>query len=127
MQYTVIINGQSYDLPKKTMKIVEDMDKVAKVDSVKGIGIRDKFKRLFDFIHNLVGEENAKEILGSDNLDEVDLSEVTLTFKQIMEAYDKPITDYQTEKTMDKFNSLPIDKIRNLAGAVNTMATMKNA
>lgn len=127
MQYTVIINGQSYDLPKKTMKVVEDMDRVAQIDSVKGIGIRDKFKKLFEFIRNLVGEENAKEILGSDNLDEVDLSEVTLAFKQIMDAYDKPIADYQAERTREKFNSLPIDKISNLAGAVDTMTTMKNA
>ena len=122
MQYTVIINGQSYDLPKKTMKVVEEMDKVARIDSVKGFSIRDKFKKLFDFIRNLVGEENAKEILGSDNL-----SEVTLAFKQIMDAYDKPIADYQVERAREKFNSLPIDKISNLAGAVDTMTAMKNA
>ena len=43
MEYTVIINNQSYDLPKKTIKIMEDMEKVSKIDSVKGLGIRDKF------------------------------------------------------------------------------------
>lgn len=127
MQYTVIINGQSYDLPKKTVKVVEEMDKVATIDSVKGIGIRDKFKKLYDFIVSLVGKENATEILGSDKLDEVDLSEVTLTFKKIMDAYDKPLTDYQADKAREKFSNLPIDQIANLAGAVDTMAAMKNA
>src|SRR5574344_1584239 len=127
MQYTVIVNGQSYDLPKKTMKVVEEMDKVAQIDTVKGIGIRDKFKALFDFIGGLVGKENAKEILSSDKLDEVDLSEVTLTFKKIMDAYDKPLTDYQADKVREKFSNLPIDQITNLAGAVDTMAAMKNA
>jgi hypothetical protein len=125
MNYTVIINGQSYDLPKKTMKVVEEMDKVAQIDNVKGIGIRDKFKALFDFISNLVGKENAKEILGSDKLDEVDLSEVTLAFAKIKDAYDKPLEDYNTDKSFQKLNSIPTDKIVQLASVANQMSQQK--
>jgi hypothetical protein len=125
MNYTVIINGQSYDLPKKTMKVVEEMDKVAHIDNVKGIGIRDKFKALFDFISNLVGKENAKEILGSDKLDEVDLSEVTLAFAKIKDAYDKPLEDYNTDKSFQKLNSIPTDKIVQLASVANQMSQQK--
>jgi len=125
MQYTVIINGQSYDLPKKTMKVVEEMDKVAQIDNVKGIGIRDKFKALFDFIGGLVGKEAAKEILGSDKLDDVDLSEVTLTFAKIKDAYDKPLEDYNTEKSFQKLNSIPTDKIVQLANVANQMSQQK--
>ena len=125
MQYTVIISGQSYDLPKKTMKVVEEMDKVAQIDTVKGISIRDKFKALFDFISNLVGKENAKAILGSDKLDEVDLSEVTLTFKKIMDAYDKPLEEYNSEKSFQRLNSLPIEKIVQLADVAKSMPQQK--
>jgi hypothetical protein len=125
MQYTVIINGQSYDLPKKTVKVVEEMDKVATIDSVKGIGIRDKFKKLYDFIVSLVGKEAAKEILGSDKLDDVDLSEVTLTFAKIKDAYDKPLEDYNTEKSFQKLNSIPTDKIVQLANVANQMSQQK--
>jgi hypothetical protein len=125
MQYTVIINGQSYDLPKKTMKVVEEMDKVAQIDTVKGISIRDKFKALFDFISNLVGKENAKAILGSDKLDEVDLSEVTLTFAKIKDAYDKPLEDYNTDKSFQKLNSIPTDKIVQLANVAKQMSQQK--
>ncbi len=125
MQYTVIVNGQSYDLPKKTMKVVEEMDKVAQIDNVKGIGIRDKFKALFDFIGGLVGKETAKEILGSDKLDDVDLSEVTLTFVKIKDAYDKPLEDYNTDKSFHKLNSIPTDKIVQLANVANQMSQQK--
>ena len=125
MQYTVIINGQSYDLPKKTVKVVEEMDKVAQIDNVKGLGIRDKFKALFDFIGGLVGKEAAKEILGSDKLDEVDLSEVTLTFAKIKDAYDKPLEDYNTDKSFQKLNSIPTDKIVQLANVANQMSQQK--
>lgn len=125
MNYTVIVNGQSYDLPKKTIKVVEEMDKVAQIDNVKGLGIRDKFKALFDFIGCLVGKEAAKEILGSDKLDEVDLSEVTLTFAKIKDAYDKPLEDYNTDKSFQKLNSIPTDQIVQLANVANQMSQQK--
>ena len=44
MVYTIIWKEQSYDLPPKTLKVVEAMDKAAKVDSVAGMSITDKFK-----------------------------------------------------------------------------------
>ena len=34
MVYTFIINGRSYDLPKKTVSVMEKMDDVLKVDEV---------------------------------------------------------------------------------------------
>ena len=125
MQYTVIINGQSYDLPKKTIKVVEEMDKVAQIDNVKGLGIRDKFKALFDFIGGLVGKEAAKEILGSDKLDEVDLSEVTLAFKKIMDAYEKPLEDYMTEKSQRALSGIPVADIVELAKVEREMPQKK--
>lgn len=125
MVYTVIINGQSYDLPKKTMKVVEEMDKVAQIDSVKGLSIREKFKKLYDFIVSLVGKENAVEILGSEKLDEVDLSEVTLTFKKILDAYEKPLDDYEIEKSNSKFSNYPLDKIVELAKVAKDMPQSK--
>ena len=125
MQYTVIVNAQSYDVPKKTIKVVEEMDKVAQIDNVKGLGIRDKFKALFDFIGGLVGKEAAKEILGSDKLDDVDLSEVTLTFAKIKDAYDKPLEDYNTDKSFQKLNSIPTEKIVQLANVANQMSQQK--
>jgi hypothetical protein len=119
MQYTVIINSRSYDLPKKTMKVVEEMDRVAQIDSVSGIGIREKFKALFDFISGIVGKDNAKEILGSDKLDEVDLSEVTLAFKEIMDAYEKPLEEYNAKRSLESLERIPIDKIVSLANVAD--------
>lgn len=124
MQYTVIINGRSYDLPKKTMNVVEEMDRCAKIDSVKNIGIREKFNQLYKFIKSLVGDDNAKEILGSENLDEVDLSDVTLTFRKIMDAYQKPVSDYNMENARQALANLPIDKITNFANAANTIGVL---
>ena len=121
MDYTVIISGKSYDLPKKTMKVMEEMDRVAQIDNVKGMSLREKFKSLFDFITNLVGVKNSLEILCSDKLYEVDLSEVTLTFKKIMDAYDKPLADYNTSKSFETFDKIPLDKLSKIVSLADKM------
>ena len=121
MEYTIIVDGRSYDLPKKTLSVMEKMDDVMKVDSVKGYSVRQKFEKIHRFIKDLVGDDNAKEILGSDNISEIDLSEVTLTAKKIIDAYDKPITDYDLEKGLRKMDGIPIDKIVSIAKAADTI------
>ena len=72
MDYTVIINNRSYDLPKKTVSVMNKLDDVLKVDNL-NIKARQKFEKLHEFVKDILGEANAKEILGSDNLDEIDL------------------------------------------------------
>lgn len=124
MEYTIIINGQSYDLPKKTVSVMEKMDEVLKVDLVKGYTVRQKFEKLHGFIKGLVGDENAKEMFGSDDIAEIDTSELTLTVKKIVDAYDKPITDYDAEKSRNKLNELPVEKIISIAKAAEKMANV---
>lgn len=43
MQYTVIFNRKSYDLPKKTMAIWEDLDSIFKLDAT-NLPNREKYK-----------------------------------------------------------------------------------
>lgn len=124
MVYTFIINGRSYDLPKKTVSVMEKMDDVLKVDEVKGYTVRQKFEKLHGFVRDLVGDENAREMFGSDNITEIDLSDVTLAVKKIVDAYDKPIIDYDSEKSMNKLSGLPIEKIISIANAAEKIATI---
>ena len=124
MEYTIIVDSRSYDLPKKTVAVMEKLDDVLKVDSVKGLSLRQKFEKLHNFVKDVVGEENAKEIFGSDNISEIDLSEVTLAVKKIADAYDKPIKDYESEKMQRSFDGIPMEKIISMTKAANTIATM---
>lgn len=111
MEYTIIVNGRSYDLPKKTMAVAEKLDEVLKVDSVQGMPVRQKFEKLHVFVKDLVGNEKAEEMFDSSNLAEIDLPEITLVVKKIVDAYDKPIVDYDIDNRLQKLNNLPIDKI----------------
>ena len=64
MIYTVIANKKSYDLPKKTISVMESLDKTVLIDTVKNLSLRDKFSQLLNFLIEVLGEANIKEILG---------------------------------------------------------------
>lgn len=121
MVYTIIHNRKSYDLPKKTIGVMEEIDRCLKIDSVVGMSLRDKFQELRNFLSSILGEENVVEILGSDNLDDIDLSDITITFRKIVDAYDKPIADYNNGKTREAMSQIPFDKISQLSKVMAEM------
>ena len=125
MVYTIIVNERSYDLPKKTVAVMEKLDDVLKVDQIKGLSVKQKFEKLHAFVKGLVGDGNAEEMFGSDNISEIDLSELTLAVKKIVAAYDKPITDYDAEMARQKFDNVPIEKIVSLSKAAQTVSAQQ--
>lgn len=125
MEYSVIVNGRSYDLPKKTVTVMGKMDEALKVDSQPKLGIKQKFEKLHRFVKEIVGEENAREMFGSDNLEDIDLSEVSLAVLKIRDAYDQPISDYRTDKMMENIGSIPTEKITALTKSMQTMSNVQ--
>ena len=125
MNYSVIINDQAYELPNKTISVVKDLDRLMKIDSVKGLGIEERYRELYNFEKNLLGEENVKNILGTDNFNDVDLSTVTLTFLKIKDTYEKPVADYKIEKSMSTLNSMQVDKVVNLMNVAKEVPVSK--
>jgi hypothetical protein len=112
--YSLNVERKTYTLPPKTIYVVEEMDKVAQVDSIRGMSVREKYNVILGFIVNLLGEANAKEILGSTLVEEVDPSVVTITFRMIVDAYNKPIADYNARKSNDIFSGIPMDKLEKM-------------
>lgn len=121
MEYTIIANGKSYDLPKKTISVMSALDEVSRVDENKNLDLRQKYDRCHRFMKDILGEESCKEIFGSEHLDEIDLSEITLAVNKVIDAYEKPVNDYNQEKGMSKLNSIPFDKIIALSKAADKM------
>lgn len=126
MEYTIVVNGRSYDLPKKTVAVVGELDKALTVDSQPKLGIKQKFEKLHRFVKEIVGEENAREMFGSDNLDEIDVSEISLAVLKIRDAYDQPISDYRTDKMMENIGSIPTEKITALTKSMQAMSNVQD-
>lgn len=112
--YSLNVERKTYTLPTKTIRVVEDMDRVAQVDNIRGMSVRDKYNVILGFIVDLLGEANAKEILGSTLIEEVDPSMVTIVFRMIVDAYNKPVADYNARKSNEIFASIPSDKIEKI-------------
>ena len=113
--YTIISDDmQSYDLPGKTIKILEKLEQLERDDARPDLGIREKFKRVHAFIVDILGKETAREILGSDKLDDIDPSAITITAKKIKDAYDKPIDDYNSSRVQQTIEDIPLDKVTEL-------------
>lgn len=126
MVYTIISDDmQSYDLPGKTLKVVEKIEALQRVDASKDINIRDKYKKVYTFVVDILGKDVAKELLGTDKLEEMDLSVLTITAKKIMDAYDKPVDDYNMSKTQQIFEDMPLEKVTELIKATDGIKDIK--
>ena len=126
MIYTVIIDDRSYDLPKKTLAVTEMLDKAADVDKLK-ISTRDKYKRVLDCIVAILGQENTAEALGSTDLNELDLTDITITFRKIVDAYNKPVQDYVNASGFRSLSSFPIEELTKLATAATQVVNAADA
>lgn len=125
MNYTIIKEGRSYDLPKKTVTVTEKMDEVLRVDANSNMSVRQKFEKLHNFVKETLGEEEANEILGSSNLNEIDLSELTLTVRMIVDEYDRPVSEYENNKRKSQIEALPLDKIVAMTKAAQTVSAQQ--
>nr|DAS02961.1 MAG TPA: hypothetical protein [Caudoviricetes sp.] len=124
MQYTVIFNRKSYDLPKKTMAIWEDLDSIFKLDAT-NLPNREKYKKMIEFIAKLVGQEAIEEIFGTEDLDEMDLNDITLAIFKVRDAYENPLANYQTEKNSESLRQIPLDKLQSLSKLMDTASKVK--
>lgn len=122
MEYTVIVDNRSYDLPKKTIGIMEKLDEVLKVDS-KPLSMKQKYQKIFDFAKLVLGNE-VIEIFGSDKVTDIDVGELELLVLKIQDSYNQPIAEYQNEKFENSLGSIPTDKIKAITEAAQAIDTV---
>ena len=127
MNYTVIINDRSYDLPGKTLAVTEQLEAVLRVDHASGASLREKFQKTMGCLVDLMGREAVEDALGSADIDKVDVNEITLAFRKIVDAYNKPLEEYNTSQGLGALAQLPIDKILALADAAKQVSQMEAA
>ena len=115
MEYTIISNGKSYVLPKKTLSIAETIEKAVLFDRSPA-PIREKFKAVHKCVQDIIGKENAEEILGGSKLEDI-----TILFNKIVDAYEKPVDEYKTDQYKDRISMLPIDELESLTKMAESM------
>lgn len=122
MECTIIINGRSYDLPKKTMRIAERLEDAVKKDQMNSLSVRQKFENTHACIKEILGDENAKEIFGSEDIEDIDLCDVALAFKMIVDSYAQPLKEYNSAKMRNSISSIPFDKLASVADVMQKVS-----
>lgn len=125
MDYTVILNGQSYDLPKLTLSIKEKIDNVNLKISNGSIPLMERVKVQHDFMKELVGADNLEEILGTSDIKSIDLNEMSIAYVEICRSYEAPMTQKRQQaiptETIEKMNEL----LKNLGNVSQIEKVMK--
>lgn len=89
----IIYNGKKYDLPKKTMAITDFEDAMRTPSAT----LKEAYTKQFDFLKSVLNDENIEEMLGSSDLLDVDVTEVTLLCNMIDDAYNEKIVKQQVD------------------------------
>lgn len=124
MQYTVIINNESYDLPKFNLSIKKEMDIINSKISNTNIPIEDRIKVMWNFLISKLGEDNTYNICEGTSVDTADLCSINIAYLAISNAYDKPIIDYNKQSQNDLLDSDVINKINQIAKSAQAIQTI---
>lgn len=117
MEYTVIANNKSYDLPKKTLKIAEEIERTLNVDA-SDVPIKEKYKAVLRACQTIVGHEATEEILGTNKIEEMDLCEITILFEKICGAYQAPIDEFKNDRNAEFISRLPLAELEKVSNAL---------
>lgn len=97
MEYYVELNGRTYTLPRYTNSVRSKIERIAADDVSDKLDAGKKFINKYQFIKEQIGEEAAQEIFGTDNIDEMDLNDITISYVRILRAYDRSVSELEQE------------------------------
>lgn len=121
MEYTVIFSDKSYDLPQYNLKISEKLEQVEKF-SASDSPIKEKLRKMYNACTDILGKENTMEVVGK--FEEADPNMLNIVYLSIVESYNKPLADFETERSAEKLNSEVFDKLKEFAESVETMSAL---
>lgn len=116
MELTVNIEDKEYQLPKKTLKLAKMIDA-----AYAALSSEDSYKRQYAFVKEILGADETNKLLNGDNINNIDLVLLSVSFKKIEKAYVKPVEDVEVE-SLDSSIDDKIDKLVAVGEAVDKVA-----
>lgn len=98
--------GHNYELPKKTMAL---NDKIEAVNNAKTTN--EAYRRMLDFVSYGLGEDKVKELLGTNDIMEMDLTRLNILADAIVIGYDNIVHQQQLEQANKIANSNAIKNV----------------
>ena len=108
--------GETIHLPDYTVDIAEKIESVMLYADTKA-RFRDKIKKMYDFLANLLGKEKVVEQFGK--FEACDPNDINLLFLRITDAYNRPVSDYNEDKIVEKLDKTQIDKLSKIVDSAD--------
>lgn len=121
MEYTVIFNDKSYDLPTYNLKISEKLEQVEKFNA-SDASIKEKLKKMHNVCSEILGKENAMEIIGK--FEESDPNMINIVYLSVVEAYNKPLADFEMQRSVEKLDSEAFDKLKDILSSAEVVSAL---
>lgn len=120
--YTIIYKGISYDLPNYSIKISEKLEEIELLNRGNQ-KFRDKCKKMYDFISEMIGKENCIEIIGK--FEDSDPNTINIVYLEIVKSYNTPLEEYRKSQMEDKLDSSQVEKILEVVKAIPAIKEME--
>ena len=108
--------GETIHLPDYTVDIAEKIESVMLYADTKA-RFRDKIKKMYDFLSNLLGKEKVVEQFGK--FETCDPNDINLLFLRITDTYNRPVADYNDDKIVEKLDKTQIDKLSKIVDSAD--------
>lgn len=93
MKYALMFKNRTYEIPKYSIAVRKKMDCIDADNMNQSVDQEQKYRNMYEFIREMVGEDNARDMYGTDDFDLVDLNDITISYLGVCSAYDKPVND----------------------------------
>ena len=124
MEYTVIYNGQSYDIPDYSIKISEKLEEIELLNRGNQ-KFKDKCRKMYDFIGEILTKQVASELIGK--FEDSDPNTINILYLEIVKSYNKPLTDYNEAEVEKRINSDELEKMLELVKALPSIEKLKES
>ncbi len=122
--YTLMFKNRTYEIPKYSIAVRKKMDRIDADNMNQNIDQEQKYRNMYEFIKEMVGEENAVDMYGTNDFDQVDLNDITISYLGVCSAYDKPVNDER--KKSSAMNSVSEEDKKLITEIIRNAGSLQN-
>ena len=112
----MIYDNREYDLAVNNMKMARLIDKAEK-----STGMLEAYTNELEVVKAAVGSEVAQELLGTLNIEEIDLTTLVLIYNAVIDGYESRIHELQKEKELKLVNTPTVKAVKDMADQVKVI------
>ena len=118
--YSIVFNGTEVNLPKYSFTIANKIEEIEISNNNSSKKFKDKCNLMYKFESELIGKQQLSELIGDFN--DCDPNDINLLYLSIVESYQKPIADYNSEATESKMNDANLSKLLEVLNVVSNIS-----